>query len=269
MTQSPNAMYNENKFQLGIFSPNCSGGMAITNIPERWDASWENNVKIAQLADEAGIEFMLPIARWLGYGGESNFQRHVLETITWSTGLLAVTKHITAFATTHTAFFHPIVAAKQFATVDHISAGRFGVNVVCGWNKPEYDMFNIQLPNDHATRYGMGEEWLNVVKKVWREKEPFDWEGEFFTVKGVQGHPQPLYDRPPIMNAGSSDEGKAFATRNVDFLFTVLIDLDKAAAEVKVVKDQAKANGRDLGVFTTAYVVCRPTQKEADDYHHY
>ena len=95
------AMYNRNKLKLGIFSPNCSGGMAVTKVPERWDASWESNLKLAQMADEAGIEFLLPIARWKGYGGETDFEGSTLETITWACGLLAKTKNITVFGTVH------------------------------------------------------------------------------------------------------------------------------------------------------------------------
>ena len=64
---------NENKLKLGFFSPNCSSGMAVTRAPERWENTWNNNIALAQLADEAGIEFMLPIARWIGYGGETDF----------------------------------------------------------------------------------------------------------------------------------------------------------------------------------------------------
>ena len=89
MRRPENTMFNQNRFKLGIFSPNCAGGMAATRVPERWDASWENNLRLAELADEAGIEFLLPIARWTGYGGESDFQGDSLETITWSAGLLA------------------------------------------------------------------------------------------------------------------------------------------------------------------------------------
>ncbi|HEY7826274.1 MAG TPA: hypothetical protein VIC00_05585, partial [Candidatus Acidoferrales bacterium] len=62
-SQPRTTMYNSNKLKLGIFSPNCSGGMAVTKVPERWDASWENNLRLAQMADDAGIEFLLPIAR--------------------------------------------------------------------------------------------------------------------------------------------------------------------------------------------------------------
>ena len=59
-------------FRLGLFSSNCSGGLAVTKIPERWSASWEDNLRLAQVAEETGIDFMLPIARWIGYGGDTN-----------------------------------------------------------------------------------------------------------------------------------------------------------------------------------------------------
>ena len=66
-------------FRLGLFSSNCSGGLAVTKIPERWSASWEDNLRLAKVADETGIDFMLPIARWIGYGGDTNFHEGVLE----------------------------------------------------------------------------------------------------------------------------------------------------------------------------------------------
>lgn len=111
--QSP--ILNDNKLKLGFFSPNCCSGMAVTRAPERWVNSWENNIRLARLGDEAGIEFVLPIARWIGYGGETDFHGSVLETVTWATGLLANTRHINVFATVHIAFIHPVVAAKQLA----------------------------------------------------------------------------------------------------------------------------------------------------------
>lgn len=269
MVSANNPMFNDNKFKLGIFSPNCSGGMAVTTVPERWDASWESNVALARLADDAGIEFLLPIARWIGYGGETDFQGTNLETITWSAGLLASTSKICVFATAHTAFTHPIVAAKQFATIDHVSGGRFGLNVVCGWNKPEYEMFGLEFPDDHNTRYGMGQEWLDVVKKIWTSNDPFDWSGSFFNLKNVKGDPKPFDGVPPIMNAGSSAQGRGFAARNADYLFTVMMDPDQGKEDVAAVHKLGQDEGRDLGVFTTTYVVCRPTKKEAEEYHHY
>lgn len=270
MRRPTNRMFNANKLKLGIFSANCSGGMAATKVPERWQNTWENNLKIAQLADDAGIEFMLPIARWAGYGGSTDFHGSVLETITWASALLASTREITVFATVHTAFTHPIVAAKQFATADHVGAGRFGLNIVAGWNQPEYEMFGMELAADHSTRYEFGQEWFDVIRKIWTSDEPFDWNGKYFQLKHVYGNPKPYGGtQPPILNAASSEEGRDFAVRNVDFLFTVLVDIEKGKADVTAVKERARKVGRDVGVFTTSYVVCRPTKKEAEEYHDY
>jgi hypothetical protein len=72
--------------------------------------------------DDAGIDFMLPIARRIGYGGETNFHGNVLETVTWATGLVAQTRQLTVFATVHTAANHPVVVAKQIATIATSSA---------------------------------------------------------------------------------------------------------------------------------------------------
>ena len=58
-----------NSFKIGIFAVNCSGGIATTTVPERWQPTWENNIEIAQMADASGLEFMLPLGRWAGYGG--------------------------------------------------------------------------------------------------------------------------------------------------------------------------------------------------------
>jgi dimethylsulfone monooxygenase len=94
-------------FLLGTFASNCSGGMTVTKLPERWAATWDNNDQLGHLLDDAGIDFMLPIARWIGYGGETDFHGTVLETMTWATALLAKTKQITVFSTTHVAANHP------------------------------------------------------------------------------------------------------------------------------------------------------------------
>lgn len=264
-----NRMHNPNQFKLGIFSANCSGGMAVTKVPERWVNSWENNLRLAQLCDEAGMDFLLPIARWIGYGGETDFHGSVLETITWAAGLLASTRDISVFATIHTAMNHPVAVAKQMATIDQIGAGRAGLNIVCGWNKPEYDAFGMELPDDHETRYRYGQEWFDIIRKLWTEKGPFDWDGEFFKLEGVYSEPKPVAGMVPIVNAAGSEQGRAFATRNANFLFTPAIDLDSSKTEVAGLKEQGRAIGRNVDVLTFGYVVCRPNRKEAEEYHHY
>ncbi|HLI20487.1 MAG TPA: LLM class flavin-dependent oxidoreductase, partial [Stellaceae bacterium] len=100
MVERHTRMQNRNRFKLGLFGMNCSGSFATT-APERWEAAWEENLQAARLADEAGIEFLLPIARWQGYVGITDRQGTSFETLTWATGLLASTRDIVTFATVH------------------------------------------------------------------------------------------------------------------------------------------------------------------------
>ncbi|WP_116086133.1 LLM class flavin-dependent oxidoreductase [Tropicimonas sp. IMCC34011] len=250
-------------FKLGTFSSNCSSGMTVTKVDRRWDNSWENNLRLGRMLDEAGIDFMLPIARWIGYGGETDFHHNVLETLTWAVGLLAKTENITVFATMHTAANHPVAVAKQIVTADHISGGRIGLNVVAGWNRPEYEALGLDLPHDHETRYAYAQEWLSIVDKLWTSEERFDWEGDFFKLKGILGAPRPVDGRPPILNAAGSGLGRDFATRNADYLFTPAIDLERSRGEVQELKDQAREKGRKIGVLTFSHICCRETEAEA------
>lgn len=260
-----------NKLRLGVFALNCSSGLAITQVPERWQASWKANERVAQWADEAGIEFLLPIARWRGYGGSTNFQKDSFETITWACGLLAKTRRLNVLGTIHVPLFHPVIAAKQVATIDHLSEGRFGLNIVCGWNEDEFQMFG-ERQREHDVRYEYGQEWLEIVDRIWASDAPFDYSGQFFQLKDVVGYPKPWGGaRPVIMNAGASSAGREFGIRNCDVLFTIIVDIDKARLDIEALKNQAASSGRsNLEVFTSCYAVCRPTRDEAEEYHrHY
>jgi len=269
VTESSNTPESWNKFKIGLFAANCSGGIAATNVEERWQPTWQNNLALAQMADEAGLEFMLPLGRWAGYGGESDHNGVSYETLMWSAGLLAATKRIIAFSTLHVAMINPVLAAKQMVTADHIGGGRFGLNIVCGWNAEEFGMMGIDL-GEHDRRYELGQEWLEIVSKIWQEEEPFDFDGKFFQLKNVRARPKPISQpRPLVMNAGQSGPGLDFAVRNADYLFRGLQQMSTAKAEIEQVKAQSKALGREVGVFTNAYCVCRPTAKEAEEFHHY
>src|SRR3954464_12853341 len=111
-------MYNANALKIGLFGANCSSARTATLVPERWSASWPDCLKLARLADEAGIDFLLPIGRWKGYGGDTNLHGSTLETVTKAGGVPSGTKHITLFGTVHAPLFNPIIAAKEFVTVD-------------------------------------------------------------------------------------------------------------------------------------------------------
>lgn len=273
-TSARRSMQNANTLKLGFFGQNCSGGRYVTLAKESWAATWEDNLRAATLADDAGLDFLLPIGRWKGYGGKSDYAGTSFETITWAAALLAATKRINIFGTVHAPLFHPIIAAKQMVTADHVGGGRFGLNIVAGWNEDEFGMFGI-AQKDHETRYRQTQEWIDAIKRTWDEDD-FDFPGEFYDLAGVREKPKPWGNSHPlIMNAAISDDGRAFGVRNCDALFTATgyafneEALAKARNEITSLKDAAAAAGREIDVYTNGTLLCRPTHQEAVDYHHY
>ena len=265
-------LFNANRVKLALFGLNCDCGCTITTAEGRWELDWPNTVRVAVLADAAGIEGLVPIARWRGFGGVTNFNGATYETYTWAAGLAAATRHTMVFSTSHVPTVHPVRAAKEGATVDHISRGRFGLNVVCGWAKTELGMFGGP-PMDHETAYAYAEEWLEIVRRLWTEAAEFDYAGRFFTLQRVWGQPKPLQrPHPPIMQAGASPTGRRFAARYADMAF---INAHQGAREVyradieKLRQMAWEEFGRELQIWGHAYVVCRPTEKEARDYLRY
>ncbi len=119
------------------------------------------------------LEAIVPVGRWKGFGGETNFNGEGFEVFAWAAGLSAATRYSSVFATSHIPTVHPLFAAKQAAAIDHIGHGRFTLNLVTGWYVPEMEMFGIQLL-DHDSRYEMAEEWVQIVTRLWTDPEPFD-----------------------------------------------------------------------------------------------
>jgi alkanesulfonate monooxygenase SsuD/methylene tetrahydromethanopterin reductase-like flavin-dependent oxidoreductase (luciferase family) len=254
-------MLGSNPFKLGIFAENADGGLTLTTVPERWRARWADIVAVAQMADRAGLEFILPIARWKGYGGETNARGHSFETLTHGAGLAALTERIAIFSTVHVPLVHPVFAAKAIATIDHIAAGRAGLNIVCGWNQPEFDMFGVTQVEE---RYAQGLEWHEIFTRVLTSEGPFDFAGRYFHGKALEGAPgMSQGGRPVIMSAAFSPTGRDFAARTSDFLLTTLHEIEDGRADIADIA--ARAKDRPLGVIATSHVVVRDSQAEAED----
>lgn len=267
---STRAVAGANRLKLGLFAINAKGGSgAVTMIDgPPTIGNWGEQRRIAQAADQAGLEVLIPISRWRGFDGPSQYWNRAFETFTWAAGLAEATEEIQIFSTCHVNFFHPVVAAKMGATVDHISGGRWGINVVAGWNPTEYDMFGMELA-EHGERYRFAGEWIEVLEKLWSSAEPFDFQGSFFDLKGAYSSPQPVQSpRPLIMSAGQSPAGMDFAGAQADVIFLNLYrkDIEETREEVERAKAAARAHGREVGIWSIVHVVCRPTEQEALDY---
>lgn len=258
-----NPVFNDQKLKLGVFAPNCSGGVIMSNAPTGFRVTWDQQIDIARAADQLGMEAMVPVGRWTGFGGDTDFNGVCYETYTWAAGLAQATENIGIFTTTHLPTVHPIVAAKMATTIDHISGGRFGMNLVMGWFTPEMEMFGrSQL--EHDQRYEFGDDWLDLATRLWNEEGSFDHDGPFFQSKGAKAFPKPIQKpRPALLNAGASPRGKEFSARNVD-INLIALPTEEAPGYVKDIKQVATDKyARDIDVWTYCLVIVRETEKEA------
>jgi alkanesulfonate monooxygenase SsuD/methylene tetrahydromethanopterin reductase-like flavin-dependent oxidoreductase (luciferase family) len=261
--QSP-VLNDENQLKLGLFGINMRGGVTLSDVEGKVEGTWEENVRYAQWADRIGIDAIVPVARWRGYGGDANLGDRSFETFTWATGLLALTERVQVFSTVHVPLIHPAMVAKMMATVDEISGGRAGVNIVAGWNPEEMAMFGL-TQREHDERYAVADEWAQVIKQLWTTAGESDFAGTYFQVPGGFSEPKPLQKPyPVIMNAGTSSAGREFAAKHSDLIFAGLTTLDTAAEQVAQIKALAREKyHREIRVFGRAHVVCRDTEGEA------
>ena len=261
-------VYNDNKMKLGIFGTNVSYGATITQAETTFEPTYAHNVEIAKRADALGLEMLIPVGRWKSFGGATDFNGDCMEVYTWAAALATETKDIMIFSTSHVPTVHPIVMAKQGATIDHISNGRWGLNIVCGWYQAEMEMFGV-TQMEHDTRYEYAREWIQVAKRLWTEQH-FDHSGGYFQIKDGYLLPKPIQQPHPVLvSAGSSPAGQDFSAREVDFNFISVDKLENGKALTNSLHQQAHAYDRDVGVMTYCFMICRDTEREAKQVYDY
>jgi FMNH2-dependent dimethyl sulfone monooxygenase len=266
-------LFNDNRMKLGTFATNCSNGAAATSAEEAFDLTWEQTKAIAKASDAAGFEALVPVGRWKGFGGITDFNGASFEVFTWAAGLADATRYSSVLATAHVPIMHPVVTAKQGSTVDHISGGRFALNVVCGWNPEEFAMFGSGALRSHDEGYAYADEWIRVLCKLWTSEEPFEFMGKYLDIKGAISKPKPVQKPyPPLMSANNSEIGQRFAAKYADMSFIGIRAGDQNDWKDLIDSHRRLAReefGRDIQIWTHASVICRPTRREADRYFDY
>jgi alkanesulfonate monooxygenase SsuD/methylene tetrahydromethanopterin reductase-like flavin-dependent oxidoreductase (luciferase family) len=268
LPDAANPILGPNRLKIATFGSNVECGIALTSAPERLRADWPTTLELAVQADRAGFDAIIPVARWVGFGPGSYYARETLETYTWAAALAASTSHAALVSTSHVTLNQPVVAAKQGATIDHISGGRFALNVVCGWHEGESRMFGLEHL-EHDRRYDYASEWLKIADGLWRHDGEFDFTGDFFNLRELQISPGALQSHVPVINAGFSPTGTRWAAKHADVLFVPPSDLsiDGVRARVTAAKQLARDEfGREVQVWSPCYVVCRPSEHEAREY---
>ena len=255
------------QMQLGLFMPNCSYAYSISTYkPDPQDWTFDSNLRIARAAEAAGFDFLFPVAKWQGYGGETDYLGTSLETFTWASALLASTTKINIFSTVHVPVFHPVATAKMGATLDQIGKGRWGLNIVSGWSEREFGMMGIEVM-PHEQRYRRSEAYIEILKGLWtQEPGTFNYDCEWYQITNGGVSPQPIQKpHPVIANAGVSEDAKELVSKTCDWAFISVPSISEAPAVVADIKDRASKLGRNVQCACYPFVLWRDTESEAQE----
>ncbi len=252
------------KLELGVFLPIGNNGFLMSKTAPQYQPSFEMNKQIAILAENIGFDFVFSMSKWRGFGGATNFWDSTLESVALMTGLAAVTSRIGVIATIQPVLFPPAVAAKMAATIDDISGGRFGINIVTGSFLDEYEQMGILPPNYDVDRYRYAAEWLHVVKRLWTE-DSVTFDGEWFHLNDCRSGPKTVQKPHPfIICAGSSDEGFRFTAKQGNYSFIGGITVEDVKRASKRMKDTAAEYGREIKIATTLLPILDDSQAAAE-----
>ncbi|GAA2411121.1 LLM class flavin-dependent oxidoreductase [Actinomadura vinacea] len=221
--------------------------------------------RLARRAEEGLLDSVF-FADQLIVGGDAGHRpRGGLEPLTLLAALATATERIGLIATASTTYTEPYNLARQFASLDHISHGRIGWNIVTSWARGAARNFGLDQPIPHDERYARAFEYLEVVTRLWdswaddailhdRESGRFAdpdkirgarFQGRFYRVHGALTVPRSPQGHPVLVQAGSSEEGRRFAAHHAEAIFTAQQDVDEARDFATDVRRRAAAAGRD------------------------
>jgi pyrimidine oxygenase len=251
--------------QVGVFVPINNNGWLISENAPQYKPSFDMNKQIALSAEKHGLDFLLSMIKLRGFGGKTEFWEYGLESFTLMAGLAAVTERIKIYATCPTLVIPPAFAARMCNTIDSISHGRFGLNLITGWQRPEYSQMGMWPGDEHfRNRYQMLDEYAHILRELW-EKGESDFKGDYYQMDDCRVKPTPQGDMK-IICAGSSDEGLAFSAKWADYAFCLGKGVNTPTAFAfnndRLAQATAKT-GRDVSVFVLVMVIAAETDEEA------
>jgi pyrimidine oxygenase len=246
---------------FGVFLPVANGGWIISSTAPRLDGLWRQNLEASLAAEAAGLDFVMSMGKWRGFGGETDHWGTSLESVTMMAGIAQATRRIKVWATVHSLLHNPAVTAKMITTLDHISGGRAGLNIVAGAYKAEFDQMGAwDEALGHDQRYELAEEWTTIIKRLWSEPA-VDFQGRYFTMKDCVSQPKPLSrPRPDLICAGMSERGLRFAVRAADICFIG----GRTRDERRAASRSAKAIAAEYGLTTKTYMMCTVVHAATD-----
>ncbi len=250
---------------VGVFIPIGSNGWLISTTSPQYRPSFELNRAIVQKAEHYGLEFALSMIKLRGFGGPSEFWDHNLESFTLMAGLAAVTSRIRLLASVAVLTLPPAIVARMAVTIDSIAPGRFGINLVTGWQKAEYEQMGLWPGEVHfSRRYDLLGEYVTVMNELWANGRS-DFKGQFYTMNDCRLSPPPSA-KIPLMCAGQSEKGVKFAAEYTDYNFVGSEGINtptRCAPTVARLVDEARRTGRQVGAYLLVMIIADETDAAA------
>lgn len=249
-----------NYLDFGVFIPIANNGWIISRASQ-YMPSFELNKEITLRAEKYGFEFAFSMVKWRGYGGDIEHWDYALESFTLMSGLAAVTSKINLYASIAIPTIHPAVLARMAVTIDDISKGRFGINIVTGWNKLEYSQMGLLANEAYLSyRYDYATEYVQILKMLW-EKGRATHKGKFFELDDCLCQPKPSREIP-IVCAGQSERGIRFTAEMGKYNF-VMGDIEGVGALNTCLKEKAREYGREVSTYALFTVIADVTDEKA------
>jgi pyrimidine oxygenase len=247
--------------KFGVFLPNGTNGYILSTRSPQYSPTYEHNRAITVEAERQGLDFALSMIKFRGFGGEGGYWNACLESFTLMAALARDTSSIYLFPSVGILSMHPAVAARMVATIDDISGGRCGLNIVTGWNRPEYQQMGL-WPGDqyYDQRYEYAAEYLRIMKGLWRDGR-ISHKGTFFDLPDCQCRPTPQRDIA-IVCAGSSSRGMRFTAELGDRNF-VTADKHRLQAIGAELNTHADQFGRSVGTYAQFVLIAADSDQEA------
>ena len=280
---------NQRQLHLGLFLQGAGHHVAGWRHPEAESGSENLDLlqRLAATAERAKFDLLF-LADGLTSGADAHPSMVArFEPLTLLAALAMTTSRLGLAATASTTYGEPFHVARVFASLDHLSRGRAGWNVVTTSYARTATNFGARHP-EHDERYAIAEEFVDVVKGLWdswddgafpKDKATgtyadasklhiLDHKGKYFSVKGPLNASRPPQGHPIIIQAGSSGPGQDLAARTADIVFTAQQSIDEAQAFYRSQKQRLAAHGRspdDLAIMPGFLPVIGRTVQEARD----
>lgn len=271
---SPLSRVLRQPFMLGLFLPIQDGGWTPSTLPRTTDWTFDYNASLTKRAEALGFDLVFGLAQWTpkgGHGGERRYREISIDSFMIVSALAAVTLRILLISTIHVLYgpWHPVHLAKFGGTLDHISGGRWGANIVTGHIPREAAMFGMVRP-DHSKRYDMADIFTTRLEELWAASENLTVDGPYWAMEDAFITPKPPFGRQVLVNATGSAEGIAFAAKHSDIVFITSPSgnqmshaIESLPSHTATIRRAATDAGRQVRTIINPMVVCRPTEKEA------